>query len=86
MCGSLVAVLPSTAVIRRLPGEGDAWGGRAFKWRVVPTESEVVAAFLRRCRRTISVDDADVEVFFLVKLRHRPQKMASSIHERLKAR
>ena len=32
------------------------------------------AAFFRRCRRTITVDDADVEVLFLVKLRHRARE------------
>ncbi|MCY7278776.1 MAG: hypothetical protein LH702_34840 [Phormidesmis sp. CAN_BIN44] len=39
---------------------------------LVPTESEVIAAFVRGCRRPISMNNADVEVFFLVKLRHRP--------------
>ncbi len=41
---------------------------------LVPTESEVIATFLRGCGRPIPVDDTDVEVFFLVKLRHRPLK------------
>jgi len=41
---------------------------------LVPTELEVVAAFFCRCRRTISVDDADVEVFFLRSLQQTLKK------------
>lgn len=35
---------------------------------LVPVESEIVAAFLCRCRRPITMNDADLEVLFLVKL------------------
>ena len=38
---------------------------------LVPAESKIIATFLRRCRRPITMNDADVKVLFLVKLRHR---------------
>ncbi|MBW4528328.1 MAG: hypothetical protein KME18_24635 [Phormidium tanganyikae FI6-MK23] len=36
----------------------------------VPAESEVIAAFLCCGRRLIAVDDADIEIFLLVKEHH----------------
>jgi len=80
-CGSLAAVLSSTAAIRlRLPGA--ATKERSLQLRsqennfiafqmFVPAESEMITAFLRHCRRPIAVDDADVEVLLLVKLQYR---------------
>ena len=41
---------------------------------LVPAEADVVAAFLRRCRRTIAMDDSGVEKIGLMKLAHRTCK------------
>lgn len=43
----------------------------------MPAESEVVATFLRHCRPTISVDDADVEVSW----RENPQPVESKTRQ-----
>jgi hypothetical protein len=36
----------------------------------VPAESQIITAFLRRCRCPIPMKNADVEELFLVKMRH----------------
>ena len=41
---------------------------------LVPAEPDVVAAFLRRCRRTIAMDDSGVEKIGLMKHCHRTCK------------
>ena len=41
---------------------------------LVTAEPDVVAAFLRRCRRSVAVDDGGVEEIGLMKLRHRACK------------
>ena len=41
---------------------------------LVPAEADVVAAFLRRCRRTIAMDDRGIEEIGFMKLQHRACK------------
>jgi hypothetical protein len=41
---------------------------------LVPAETDVVAALLRRCRRTVAVDDGCIEEVLLIKRRHRACK------------
>jgi len=41
---------------------------------LVPTESEIVATLFCRCRRPITMNDADIEVLFLVQLRYRTRE------------
>ena len=41
---------------------------------LVSAETDVVAAFLRRCRRSIAMDDGGVEEIGLMKLQHRAGK------------
>jgi hypothetical protein len=38
---------------------------------LVPAKTDVVATFLRRCRRSIAMDDCGIEEIGLMKLRHR---------------
>jgi len=69
----------------RFPG-AETKGAITLQWReqlattlsplkcLCPRSSEIVATFQSRCGRPITVDDTDVEVFFLVKLRHRPRE------------
>ena len=40
----------------------------------VPAESEIIPAFLRYCRRSITVDDVDVKEIALMKLQHRTRE------------
>ena len=50
---------------------------------LVPAETDVVAALLRRCRRAIAMDDSSVEEIGLMKLQHRACKNAVKTAVRL---